>query len=399
MLLTWLKRLALVLVATAIAGGFWYAMREQPLLVDLATVSKGPMQVTIDEEGVARVRNVYTVSTPIAGELGRTTLREGDAVKGGETVIASIRPPDPPFIDERTLGELNAAISAARSGVAMAKTEAEKARSALALAQSEFRRAATLLEKDFVAPSRVETAQTQVKLRENELAAAQAAIAVREAELASAQARIAQPGRASGPDVDGCCIPITAPVDGVVLKVIARSEQAVAAGAPVAEIGDPSDLEISVDLLSADAVKLSPGMTATITEWGGERDLQATIRRIEPAAFTKVSALGISEQRVNALLDLAETPAGLGHGYRVIARIALWSGEEVLQAPIGALFRSGGSWAVFVARDRVAQLRLLEIGRVNRNTAQVLSGLNEGETVVLYPSDQLEDGRIVSPRD
>ncbi len=392
---TWLKRLGLVVLAALIGGAIYMAMREQPVPVDIATVLSGPLEVTIEEEGVTRVRDIYTVSSPIAGHLDRITLEEGDPVKARETIVASIHPPDPPFLDERTLAELKAAIEAARTAVSLAETQRQQAQTALYLARSEFDRTRKLAESKIVSTAVLERARSEVDVRIAEVESARATIQLRKAELASAEARLTQPGSNGVPtDIDGCCVDLTAPVDGIVLKVISRSEQSVVQGTKIAEIGDPRNLEIKVDLLSSDAARLKPGTRAVITGWGGS-DIAASLRRIEPAGFTKVSALGIEEQRVSAVLDPDETPAELGHGYRVIVRLVIWSADNVLQVPIGALFRSGGQWSVFVVEDGKAVTRAVEVDHLNSSHAEIMSGLEDGERVVLYPSDLIGDGSAV----
>jgi HlyD family secretion protein len=238
-----------------------------------------------------------------------------------------------------------------------------------------------------------------MKLLAAQVDSSEAVIRLREAELHSAEARLRQPGdEPSTPSGPGCCFNLVSPVDGVVLKVLARSEQAVAQGTPITEVGDPRNIEIVVDLQSSDAPKLTIGASVEISEWGGPEALRATIRRIDPAAFTKVSSLGIEEQRVNAILDLESVPEDLGHGYRVLAKLEVWAGEDVLQVPIGAMFRADGDWAVFAVEGETAVLRRLSIGHLNNRTAEVLDGLAEGDKVILYPNDLLEDGSPVTQR-
>ncbi len=396
---SWTKRLFMLVVAVAIVGGLYIAMRPRPVLVDIATVKAGPMEVSVEEEGVTRVREIYTVSSPIEGHLDRVALEEGDQVVANNTVVASIHPLDPPFINERTRTELVAAIEAARSAVALARVERARAVTALELAQSELRRTEKLAETNIVSQSTLEKAQSDVDLQKAQVDSADATIRLREAELASAKARLTQPGDVNlTPRNNDCCINITAPVDGVVLKVIAKSAQAVVLGAKIMEIGNPRDLEILVDLLSSDAARISSGAKVRITDWGGEEEFDARVRRIEPAGFTKISALGIEEQRVNAVLDLRETPPTLGDGYRVLAHLVVWSGNDVLQVPIGALFRSNGDWSVFKVVDGTARVQTVEIGHMNDHNGEVTKGLSAGDKVILYPSDLLEDGSPVEIR-
>ncbi|WP_306120362.1 MULTISPECIES: HlyD family efflux transporter periplasmic adaptor subunit [unclassified Roseitalea] len=393
----WTRWLFGIVVLAIVGYGIYVATREQPVLVDLGTVERGAMAVTIEEEGVTRVRDVYSVSSTVAGNLDRIALEEGDVVDEG-AAIAAIRPLDPPFIDERTRTELQAAIEAAQSAVALAKVEYARAQTALELARSDYERAQELARTNVVSERELERARGELQLQEAQVESALANIDLRLAELESARARLAQPGEAgNGGGGDTCCVTLRAPIDGVVLSVDVRSEQAVGVGTVVAELGRPDDLEVAVDLLSSDAVRIGAGTKATITDWGGEA-LSGTVRKVEPAAFTKVSALGIEEQRVNVIIDLDAVPAGLGHGYRVVTELTLWESGDVLHMPIGALFRSDGQWAVFVAEGDVARLRTVEVGRLNDTSAQVLGGLEEGERVVVFPSDVLRDGRRIEDR-
>ncbi len=393
------KRAGLLALIALLVAGFYLAMREKPVLVDIAQVHSGPMEVTIDEEGITQVRDVYAISSPIAGHLDRNLLEEGQAVNAWETIVASIHPMDPPLLDQRTTSELAAAIEAARSSVVVAEMSLEQARTALTLSQSEYARAAKLGKTLLITESELDKYSSDVQLRQAEVASARAVIRLREAELASAKARMIQPRELqANPHAEDCCVHITAPIDGVVLEVITRSEQAVSAGTLIARVGDPRLLEVVVDLLSSDATKIRPGDTAILTEWGGDVDLDAVVRRVEPSAFTKVSALGIEEQRVNTLLDIEHTPEELGHGYRVVVRVTVWSKEDALQVPIGALFRNGGSWSVFVVQGDSAFMKKVNIGQMNQTHAEVLDGLLVDENVILYPNDVLEHGSLVQPR-
>ncbi len=395
----WIKRFVYLALAVAIAAGFYLALREKPVLVDVFTVEAGPMTVTIDEEGVTRVRDIYVVSSPIAGHLDRTTLEEGEMVLANQTIIASIHPLDPPFLDDRTRRELSAAVQAAEAAVALAEVEYTRAQSALSLATSEYDRAATLAKTNTVSESQLEKAWNELQLHKAQLASTEASIRLRKSELASAEARLMQPGEISGkPSGETCCVSLSSPVDGVILKVLARSEQAVSPGTQIAEIGDPEDMEVLVDVLSSDAAKIQPDSKVIITDWGQDSDISATVRRIDPAAFTKVSSLGIEEQRVNIVLDLDEVPPQLGHGYRILARIAIWSADNVTQLPIGALFRSDGNWSVFAVENNHAVLRTVEVGHMNAVNVEILSGMSEGDQVVLYPNDRMEDGKLIEIR-
>lgn len=398
MLWVWTKRLALLAAAVLIVAGFVYALREKPQPVDVGTVSRGPMKVTISQEGVTRVRDVYAVSSPIAGHLARTLLEEGDRVKADITVVAAIHPLEPPLIDSRSQAELTAARDAARAAVSMAEIDHRRIQSDLDLARKTLDRSILLAKTDIIPESTLQKAHTDVEMLGAQVESARAAIELRKAELASADARLTQPGGSAASYSRGCCINLTAPVDGVVLNVYAKSEQPVAIGTKIADIGDPDDIEIAVDLLSSDAVRVAPGSKAEIVDWGGDRGLPAIVRRIDPAGFTKVSALGIEEQRVNLVLTLQNSDPRLGHGFRVYVRLTLWESEDSLRVPIAALFRRAKLWNLFVIRDGRARQVDVEIGHMNDEHAEVLAGLEEGDIVIVHPSDILSDGSLVEAR-
>mgnify|MGYP005806254157 CR=1 FL=1 len=398
MALLWAKRLALAAVVIGVVLGFYQAMRTKPVAVDAGKVSRGEMTVSILQEGETRVRNVYGISSPIAGHLARTIIEKGDPVEAGKTVIAAIHPLEPPLIDSRTMAELEAARQAAAAGLAIAQVELEQARTNLGLAEKSLDRASRLAPSGVISESALEKAAGDVDLQRAIVNAAEAAIRLRKAELAAAEARLEQPASAAVDTKAGCCINLTAPVNGVVLDVFAKSEQPVGVGTKIAEIGDPRDLEIVIDLLSADAVRIRPGTTARIVNWGGEEALDAVVRRVEPTGYTKVSALGIEEQRVDAVLDLKTPEPRLGHGFRVFAEVAVWKAPDVLQVPLPALFRTGNDWSVFVIQgDRIAQKRVT-VGQMNDRAAEVIDGLSEGDAVVLHPGDTLGDGTLVDVR-
>jgi HlyD family secretion protein len=396
----WLKRLGILILAAAVIGGFAYALREKPVLADVGAVVSAPMKLVILQEGTARVRDVYAVSSPIAGHLARTVLDEGAAVKANSTVIAAIHPLDPPLIDRRTLAELVAVRNAARAALSMAELEHERAQTDLAQALKDEARAERLAKTGTISEITLQRAENLAATLRSQVSVSQTAIELRQAELASAEARLAQPSQAEAAGTDNaCCVTLTAPVDGVVLAVYAKSEQPVAVGARIADIGDPSRLEIVVDLLSSDAVRVVPGAAAQITQWGGETNLRARVKRIDPSAYTKVSALGIEEQRVNAVLELEDSDPRLGHGFRVFAEIPIWESPMALQVPISALFRIGNRWNAFVVEDGHVRQAELELGHMNDDTAEVLSGLSNDDIVVLHPNDTLEDGSLVEARE
>lgn len=396
------RRIIAVLAGLGVAALIVWALWPQPVPVDMAMVGSGPLEVTVEDEGVTRIREVYTVSAPIGGKMLRSPREVGDQVKANKTLVAEIAPTDPTFLDVRSQRVNEAAVQAAQAGVDLAEAQVKQARSQLEFARSDLRRAEELAVSKTISARALDKAKLDVDSGEAAVASAIATLEVRRRELESAKARLIQPGEAdTGERSASCCVEVRSPIDGVVLKIVTESEQVVLPGAPLIEIGDPGDLEIVVDFLSRDAVRIRPDAPARIESWGGDKTLAAKLRRIEPTAFTKVSALGIEEQRVKVILDFTGPPSEwqqLGHGYRIIARVVVWDGDDVLQVPLGALFREGDNWAVFVVEDGRAQRRLVKIGYRNLHAAQVIDGLKAGEQVVLHPSDRVLDGVRITPR-
>jgi HlyD family secretion protein len=388
-------------LGAALAAGLIYAFWPQPVPVDLGAVSRGPLEVTVDEEGETQVKDVYLVSAPLGGRLLRIDNEVGDWVEAGETLLASIQPADPAFLDIRSQSEKEALVRAAEAARVLAEAEVERARAELNFAQSDFDRADRLYKRGTVSKRAQESAELEVKTRAAALTSAEAALRVKAFELETARASLISP---TGPhsEWDGssqsCCVEVRAPVSGRILRVIQESESVILSGAPLLEIGDPRALEIIVDLLSADAVKVQEGASVRIEGWGGAQ-LNGRVYRVEPYGFTKVSALGIEEQRVNVLIDFEDSPEAwqrLGHGYRVEVRIVVWRADEVLRVPIAALFRDGDDWQTFVLSDGVAEKRSIVLGHYNNLAAEVRDGLREGDQVVLHPSDRIGEGtRIV----
>lgn len=406
----WLKRgIAALLGILVVAGVLWFAW-PRPVAVDIATVTKGPMQVTIDDEGKTRVRHVYTVSAPIAGRVLRIShpegkhamsLHVGDQVKADETVVAIMQPAIPGFIDVRSREELQAAVKAADAAVTLAEAEISRIEAAIAFSRDELKRAQALSRSGTIASRALEKAQLDVTTNEAALASARAQLAVRRSERISIAARLIDPASVSAPSGPNCCIEIRAPVTGRVLKIIQNSEAVVAAGSPLLEIGDPLDLEVVADLLSTDAVQIKPGSPVQIDGWGGP-PIKGRVTRVDPAGFLKVSALGIEEQRVRTTIDFAEPSKAwsrLGHDYRVIVHVTVWSAEDVLTVPVGALFRNSNDWAVYVVKDGRARTTIVKIGHRNAQMAEVVSGLSTGNRVVLHPSDRVRDGSAIAQRE
>jgi HlyD family secretion protein len=390
-----LKNPRLIAAVLIVAGILAVALWPEAIEVDVVRVERGPMQVTIDEEGETRVRERFVVSAPVSGRLQRIELEPGDTVVRGKTLVARLIPAAPPLLDPRASAELAAAVEAARAAVGEARAERERAAAALTRAQSSLRRQQQLADAGLSSREDLEVAETTLRSAEEALRAAEFAVARAERELQAARARLA-PSTAGGRPVD-----VLAPVSGVVLKRLRESEMVVPAGDPLLEIGDPANLEIVADLLSTDAVRVSEGEPVLIDQWGGSHPLNGRVRRVEPSGFMKVSALGVEEQRVNVIIDLADSDGAkrqLGDGYRVEVRVVIWRDEAALKVPIGALFRRSEQWAAFVIDNDVAHFQIVQLGQRNDSEGQITGGLVEGQIVVLHPPDTLQDGMRVKIR-
>ncbi len=389
------KRILLMLLGLIIAGGFAWALWPKPIPVDVVIVSRGPVTVTVDEEGKTRIKDVYTVSAPITGKLQRVALQAGDTVTKDESIVAIIEPSAPPLLDVRTTREQMAHVAAAKAFVVLAEAEVRASRAELQFAESELKRAEALQHTQTIAERMLERAQVDVDMRMAALARAMANEEMRKRELESAEARLLPPEDAyTGRVPAGCCVRVRAPESGRILRLIQESEKVVEAGSPLVEIGDPGNIEIVIELLSAEAVRVPEGAKTAIEAWGGVEVLKGRVRRVEPAGFTKVSALGIEEQRVRVILDLVNgegTPARLGHDFRVFARITVHRSDNALRVPISALFRRGDKWAVFAAERGRARTVEIEIGERNATFAKVRNGLSEGARVIVHPSDRVGD--------
>jgi HlyD family secretion protein len=385
----------------ALAGVLAWLFRPQPVSVDLAQVVRGPLQVSVSDDGETRVRDMFVVSAPLAGHMRRIELEAGDRVAAGETIVARIEPSDPSFLDRRSEAEVRAGIRASEAARVHAAAELRRAQAERDFAVTELKRYEGLAASRTISQNDLESARRRARTAEAAVDESVASLRVSESELDQAKARLLAPGRASDPHADCDCVIVKSPVSGNVLQVLAESEGIVASGTPLVEIGDPGKLEVVTDLLSTEAVKVRTGQRALIEGWGGDHALEGVVRRVEPYGFTKVSALGVEEQRVRVIIDITE-PAErwrhLGHGYRVEPRIVLWESNDVLKVPLSSLFRQGGEWAVFVSRDGRARLQALAIGKMNGIDAEVLEGIAAGDAVVVHPSDRVSDGARIEPR-
>jgi HlyD family secretion protein len=378
--------------AALLAWAFWPAA----VVVDVAPVTRAVLRVTIDEEGETRVRHRYVMSAPVAGRLMRVTLRPGDPVRAGDTVLASFAPAAPALLDARSQAEAQARVAAADDTLRASRADRDRIAADLSFANKNLDRARSLVAAGAIAQDSVDAAERDVRTREEGLHAAEFA-----AETAAHHLEVA---RASLLQAEGKGqrrpIAVRSPVDGVVLRVHHESETVLTPGQPVVEVGDVRHLEVVTDLLTRDAARVRPGQPAIFERWGGDTSIRGRVRMIEPSAFTKVSALGVEEQRVNVVLDFDDpaTAAALGDGYRLDVGIIVWERADVLTAPVGCLFVHDGRPAVFAARRGRAVLAPVETGQRNGIDAEILSGLAEGDEVVMYPSDRVRDGVRITPR-
>ena len=381
---TVLRRALYFIAAAAALVALIVALLPSPVLVDVAKVERGDMLQTVDEEGEARAHDRFVIAAPVAGRLERVELHEGDRVSANQ-IVALIYPLP---LDPRERGELAALVQAAEA----AKREAD-ARVAHALSDHEQllrsrERAEQLGRAGLISREQLEIAQNAEMTARSDLDAARFA-----AQEAASQVKVARAGLlALEPGAADRIVKLRSPVRGRVLRVIEKSEHVVSTGAAVIEVGDPRKLEVVVDVLSTDAVRIVPGARVLLEDWGGDTTIQAVVRTIEPSAFTKVSALGIEEQRVNIVADFVGDSGRLGNGYRVEARIVIWEGRDVLKVPTSALFRRDQQWSVFVEQGGRAVARDVEIGHRNSFEAEVISGLNLSEQVILHPTDRVENG-------
>lgn len=390
------RNLLFILFALVVAGAMWLALRPTPERVSLATAERGPLAVTIEEEGHTRVRDRYEVTAPIAGWAPRIELEPGDEVSAGDPLVA-LQPVPAASLDQRTHAEARAQVERARAALQAEQSRLEAARAVAEHARSDYRRLTNLARNQNISQRELDQAQMEARRSEAELETALHAIEIARHELEAAETRLRYSGEYQSDDP----VPVQSPIDGHVLARHHESAGVVSAGTPLLTLGDPGSLEIVVEVLSEDAVRLEPGMKVRFHRWGGERPLTGEIRRIEPSGFTEVSALGVEEQRVRIIADFVASPTdiGLGDQYRVEAEFILWQDNDVLQIPESALFETDGGHAVFVIEDGVAHRRPVTIGRISGLAVQIEQGLDPGERVILQPGNAISDGTQVAPFD
>ena len=392
-----LFRRRVLIPAAIVLGLVAVAVWPATVTVEVAPASRGPLVVTVDEEGVTRVRDRFVVSTPVAGRVLRIGLEPGDRVARGQ-VVARIRSEAPPLLDARTRAEAEAAVAVAKAALGRAQAEEQRAHATLSKAQLDLSRARDLAASQLVPQQEFDACEAESRVAHETSKAAGFAVSAALSEVRRAEARLAP----AAVDAPGRVVNVTAPADGVVLKRLRESEAVVPSGDPLVEIGDAGSLEIVMDVLSTDAVRIAVGARALVDQWGGDEPLAARVRRIEPAGFMKISALGVEEQRVNVVLDFidpsAVARARLGDGYRIQAQVVVWESPDVIAVPTSALFRHGDEWAVYTIDGNRARRTVVAVGHRTDQFAEVTAGLANGAVVILHPGDTLADGtRVRTP--
>jgi len=381
-------------MTTVIAGAVlfvWLILRPTPLLVEVGAATRGAMRVTVDEDGETRAHDRFVVASPIPGRMLRVGLEEGDPVRENG-VVAMIQPLP---LNQQQREEVLARIAAAEAAKREADARAEHARGDFEQSQRDRQRAEQLGREKVISAQSLEQARNAEATSGEELQAAKF-----NATAASFQVNVARAGLL-GIDAERAgrkVLSLRSPVAGRVLRVIEKSERVVQPGTPLVVLGDPERIEVVTDVLTTDAVNIRPGAPVFLEGWGGDHPLRARVRLVEPGGFTKISALGVEEKRVNVIADFVGSHDGLADGYRVEARIVTWESPDVLKIPGSATFRDRDSWSVFVAENGRARRREVQIGHRNQTEIEVFGGIALGEQVVLHPSNELVDGARVRTR-
>ena len=371
----------------------------KPLPAEIAVVSRGDLRVTVNEEGMTRVKNRHVIASPVAGQLRRIDWKPGAVVEAGKTVLAVLESGGADILDARSLVQAEARVRAAEAAVAQAVAQRARAVANANLQREDFARQKTLFASGALSRQEFDAAETRATTTAQEARAAEFAGQIAEFEAAQARALLLR-GQPAGVGARGEPLVILSPVSGRVLRVMQESERLVTAGFALLEVGDPTDLEARIEVLSRDGVAIQPGARVHLEQWGGPVALNARVRVVEPSAFTKVSALGVEEQRVYVIVDFTdplEVRRSLGDNYRVEARIETWSGQNILKVPSGALFQRGAQWQTYVEEGKRAMLRTVRVGRSSGRETEILEGLSEGQNVVVYPGDQISNGSRIKP--
>jgi HlyD family secretion protein len=392
----WKRWLFISLVATAVVLLIAWGYRPRPALVEAGQITRGTLLVTVVEEGKTRVTDRFVVSAPVAGYARRLPWKVGDAIRRGQQLL-EIEPLRPQTLDPRSRAEAQARVAAAEAALRQAREQVTAAEADAAYWEAELARVRKLLATGDVPKDRFDRTLTESRRSGAARRAAEHAVELAASELEAAKAALKY-SAASPVQKVAELVSVHSPAAGRVLKVIRESEGVVNPGEPLLEIGNARSLEVEVEVLSEDAVKISPGMRVIFERWGGPYPLEGRVRRVEPHAFTKISALGVEEQRVRVISDITSPPEKwdrLGDGYRIEASFVLWEGNDVLLAPASALFRLQDGWAVFAIEQGTARRRPVQIGQRNGLLAEILSGLAEGDTVITHPDSSIADGALV----
>ena len=393
----WRRRLPLVgllLLVVLIGVGLW----PRPVPVEVGAVTRGALIVTVDEEGMTRVKNRYVVSAPVAGQLRRIDWKAGAAVVAGQTVLATLETGGADFLDARNQAQAEARVRAAEANCDAALAQRERARAAAKMFSNDFERLKQLFAQKVLSAQEFDAAQMRATTTQQDERATEFAVKIAQFELQQAQAVLSRGAGAGATSAEP--LVITSPVSGRILRVMQESARVVPGGFPLLEVGDPTDLEVRIEVLSRDGVAVQPGARVLLEQWGGTGALAARVRHVEPSAFTKISALGVEEQRVYVVADFVdglEKRPTLGDSYRIEARIVIWENAAALRAPAGALFQRGGGWQAFVVENGRARLRGVQVGRGNGIETEVVAGVAAGAQVVVYPGDKVTDGTRVAP--
>ncbi len=407
-MLRWMKRISLWGVAAAVVAGIGYGLLPKPVAADLEHVTRGTLRVTVSEDGKTRIKDRYLVSSPLSGQLLRVELKPGDSVTAMKTVVAQLQPDLPNNLDARTLAQAEAKLKMSELTLQKASLAEQTAQKAMLNSQNHLSRIQRLKNSKAATDEELENAELDDSRRREEYNASKLAVDIARFEMEWARLAMWQVKPPAGKDDSAQSNPdakqnyeIFAPISGKVLRKLKESATPITAGTNIVEVGDPQRLEMEIDVLSSDAVQIPPQAKVIVNAWGGPEPLHGIVRVVEPAAFTKISALGVEEQRVYVIVDLIDPPeqrSTLGDGYRVEAEIILWESDSVLKVPTSALFRKGSQWSVFKVVEGRAQQQSVEIGHRNGLEAEILKGLNEHETVIVHPSDRIADGVQVSVR-
>ncbi len=390
----WKWRVGLVVLALVLTGGLYFLLRPQPIDVEMARVSRGVLRVVVDEDGHTRVRDRHIVSAPLAGSLARIEARPGDAVQE-DTIVAELLPLPEPLLNQSARAQAESRLAAAQASFRQTATSTGSAEADLSFAQSELARYRLLADKGTITRQRLERAELQERIARETLASSEFGARVAKHGVELAKAALGHLGRKNE---GGETMSLKSPVNGVVLDVMQTSEGVVNSGTPLLEIGDPATLEVVVDVLSADAVRIEKGARATIVRWGGDEDLLAHVHRVEPKAYSKMSSLGVEERRVDVVLEMDSDKAlwsRLGDGFRVEAQIVIWQGDDVITVPTSAIFKEDERWSVYVVKQGKAEIRPVILGHRGEFAAEISEGLAVDEEVILHPGEKIKAGTRV----